>query len=278
MERLDDIKEKGDFKPFELEGEKETMFYEKEGLLLSCNAYIGAFPVAQALKSGAQVVITGRVVDSAIALGPLIHEYGWGPTQYDLLSAGSLAGHIIECGCHATGGNFTDWKLSLGETGHWSNVGFPIAEVKADGSFVVTKGEGTDGVVSPTTVGEQLLYEIANPGAYLLPDVSCDWRNVTLKQIAKDRVLVQNAKGNAPSEYFKVSVTALDGNRISGSFLVTGFEAKEKAQAVCNAILQKTRRILKEKKMEDFRNTLVEYLGAEHSIVFFVKILIFFFV
>lgn len=265
MDRLDELKEQSAFKPFELEGEKEPMFYEKEGLVMSCNAYIGAFPIAQALQEGAQVVITGRCVDSAIALGPLIHEFGWKSSQYDLLSAGSLAGHVIECGCHATGGNFTDWKASLGGTGHWSNVGFPIAECKADGSFIVTKGQGTDGIVTENTVGEQILYEIANPGAYLLPDVSCDWRNVCLTQVGKDRVQVKGAKGNAPSPFYKVSVTSWDGHRLAGSFLVTGFAAREKAEAVIQSILEKARKIFKARGMDDFRQVLVEYLGTEHS-------------
>jgi hypothetical protein len=115
------------------------------------------------LAAGAQVVVTGRCVDSAIALGPLMYEFGWKDTDYDLLSSGSLAGHLIECGCQATGGNFTDWEESCA-TG-WDNVGFPVAECSADGSFVITKGNNTGGLVTPNTVGEQMLYEIHDPGA-----------------------------------------------------------------------------------------------------------------
>src|SRR4051812_13405305 len=147
--------------------------------VLSANAYLGALPVAAALAGGAQIVITGRCVDSAVTLGALIHEFGWSPQDYDRLAGGSLAGHIIECGCQATGGLFTDWE----QVPDWAHMGYPIIECAVDGSFELTKAPGTGGLIHRAAVIEQLLYEIGNPATYLLPDVSCDFREVRVEQV-----------------------------------------------------------------------------------------------
>ncbi|HLJ87201.1 MAG TPA: acyclic terpene utilization AtuA family protein [Candidatus Angelobacter sp.] len=227
--------------------------------LISANAYLGAVPISAALDAGADVVITGRCVDSAVTLGPLIHEFGWKPTDYDLLASGSLAGHLLECGCQATGGLHTDWEA----VPDWANIGYPIAEVRADGVFTVTKAPGTGGLVTPATVGEQLLYEIGDPSTYILPDVICDFRSVQLVQVGPNDVKVTGAQGRRPTNTYKVSATYVDGFRCSGQLTIIGFDAARKAQRTGEALLERTRSLLKERTWEDFSDTRIEVLGSE---------------
>ncbi|WP_415871403.1 acyclic terpene utilization AtuA family protein [Acinetobacter pittii] len=227
----------------------------------SSNAYLGAVAIRDALDLGADIVITGRVVDSAVVLAPLLHEYQWSLDDYDQLAQGSLAGHVIECGAQCTGGNFTDWRLVQG----FDNIGFPVVEVSEDGSFVVTKPQGTGGLVSTATVAEQIVYEIGNPQAYLLPDVIADFNQVHLEQVGEHRVRVTGAKGQAPTAQYKVSATYPDGYRVLVSFLIAGREAPQKAQIIADAILAKCERVLAMRSVPPFSEKSVEILGIEST-------------
>jgi hypothetical protein len=227
--------------------------------VLSANAYLGALPIARALDAGADIVITGRCVDSAVTLGPLLHEFHWGETDWDRLAAGSLAGHLIECGCQATGGLHTDWEA----VPDWATIGYPIAECRADGSFTITKPPGTGGLVAPAPLAEQLLYEIGDPGAYALPDVICDFREVTMEADGPDRVHVTGARGCAPTDAYKVSATLADGYRAVGTLVIVGIDAARKAERTGAAILERTRAMLREAGLPDYRATRIEAIGAE---------------
>ncbi|KNC54011.1 AtuA protein [Thecamonas trahens ATCC 50062] len=232
---------------------------------MSANVYFGATGLAMALDAGADFVVTGRCVDSALVLAALMSAFAWSPHDYHKLSAGSLAGHILECGAQSTGGNFTDWKASASAGPHncsWANIGFPIAEVWPDGRFVITKPPHTGGLVTVGTVSEQIVYEIADPAAYILPDVVCDWRNVSLTQLGEDVVAVAGARGLPPTPFLKLGLTLLDGYRAEASLLVPGFDAPAKAKAVANAIFLRATSALASRNEQPFLDTRVEILGA----------------
>jgi hypothetical protein len=227
--------------------------------IVSMNAYLGGFPIARALAEGADVVITGRCVDSAVTLGALIHAFSWTPEDFDRLAAGTLCGHIIECGAQCNGGNFTDWRL----VPDYDNMGFPIAEVSSDGSFVLSKPEDTGGLITTATVAEQMLYEIGDPRAYMVPDVVCDFTEARYEQVGKDRVRVSGARGRPPTDTYKVSTTFPDGFKFTSIFMLGGREAAAKGRHSAESIIKKTRRMFKDKGMSDFRDVSIEVIGAE---------------
>ncbi|XP_070710383.1 uncharacterized protein lratb.1 [Pempheris klunzingeri] len=232
--------------------------------LHSMNAYLGALPIRRCLDLGADIVVTGRCVDSAVALGPLMHAFGWKKTDYDLLAAGSLAGHLIECGAQSTGGIFTDWH----KVPDWDNVGFPVVECCGDGSFVLSKPPKTGGLVSFGTVAEQLVYEIGDPRRYLLPDVTCDFSQVVIKEVPGvdgGAVRVTGAKGFAPSHDYKVCATYMEGFRATAVCPVGGPRAAEKGRRTADAIIKRTKRIFKQLGLEDFSSVNVQVLGAEDT-------------
>lgn len=224
----------------------------------SVNTYLGAFPVAKALDAGANIIITGRVVDSAVTLGACIHEFGWGAEDWHLLASGSLCGHILECGPQTTGGNFTDWEMA----GDISEIGYPIAEVRADGSFVTTKPPGTSGLVSVGTVSEQMVYEIGDPQTYLLPDVTCDFSDVHISQIGADRVEVSPAKGRAAPTHYKTCLTYADGFRAGQYLTFYGNRSTAKAKAFGDAAIKRATKTLRQSNLGDFLEVSQEIIGG----------------
>ncbi len=226
--------------------------------IASINAYLGAFPIAQALNDGADIVITGRSVDSAVTLAACIHTYGWKEDDYDKLASASLAGHIIECGTQSTGGNFTDWELS---SKNLHMIGYPIVDVSENGEFICTKSKNTSGLVSFGTVAEQMLYEIGDPQAYILPDVVCDFSNVIISEVEKNTVKVTGAKGYPAPQQYKVCATYSDGFRAGHVCSFVGIDAAKKARTYGEAIFERAKMIMRMMNIPDFDETSIEIIG-----------------
>lgn len=227
-DRLDGLHAQYELEPFE----DDTPYEDVADDVVTAAAYMGAFPVAAALDTGADLVITGRVVDPALALGPLIHEYGWDRSQYDRLAAGILAGHLIECGTQVTGGNSTrEWEAI-----EYDNVGYPIVEVEPDGGMRLTKPDGTGGEVSRATVAQQLVYEIGDPQAYLTPDVAADFTAPDITEVGGDTVAITGCEGSAPPDSYKVSVHFENGYRVAGNMLYSRPDALAKAKRAASVI------------------------------------------
>ena len=221
--------------------------------VLSANVYIGSQPAAEALRQGANIVVTGRSTDPGLVLSPLIAEFGWKADDWNRLAAGTVAGHIIECGAQCTGGNFSRWW----EVEGWDRIGYPIVEVSADGSFVVTKHDNTGGMVTEDTVGEQLVYEMGDPRSYLTPDCVVDFTSIKLAQQAKNRVQVSGIQGRPETDSYKVSISYLEGYKASGQLTVSGPDALAKAKICAEALWGR----LKFAGLT-FEKTITEFVGA----------------
>ena len=223
--------------------------------VLSANAYLGMAPIVEALRGGANVVVTGRVTDTGLTLGPMFHELGWSPEDWDKVAAGTVAGHIIECGAQASGGNLLrGWRGVRG----LENPGFPIVEAKGDGTFIVTKHPGTGGVVSVASVTEQLVYEMGDPHSYITPDGVADFTTIRLRQAGRDRVQVSGIRGGPRTPMLKVSIAYFYGYKAVGTLVYAWPDAYEKARAAD--------RILR-KRLDDlglrFEQILTEFVGVD---------------
>jgi hypothetical protein len=221
--------------------------------VVSANAYLGAQPIAEALRLGASIVITGRVADASLTVGPAVVEHGWKWNDWDRLAGATVAGHLIECGAQVTGGLWCNWQ----DAPDLANVGYPIAEVDADGTCRITKPAGTGGAVNVETVGEQLLYEVGDPAAYLTPDVVADFTSVRLHYRGGDVVDVTNSKGRPATDSYKVSIAYRDGYAAAGTLVIFGPDAPTKARRAGAMILDRLKRAGIE-----LAHTNIEALGA----------------
>jgi hypothetical protein len=220
--------------------------------LLSANVYFGCRPIVEALEKGADIVITGRVTDTGLTLAPMAFEFDWDFDNYDLMSTGTIAGHIIECGGQVSGGNFTDWE----KVEDFVDIGFPIIEAHPDGTFYVTKHENTGGLVSEMTVKEQLLYEIGDPTEYITPDCIADFSTIQIEQDGENRVKVWGIKGKPDTPTYKISASYIDGYKLSSTLVYSWPDAVKKAKAAGEILLKRA-----EKLGIKFRDTNIEFVG-----------------
>jgi len=210
-------------------------FFKVRSRISSANIYLGAEPVVKALEAGCQIIVTGRVTDTGLTLAPMIHEFGWAMDDWDKMAAGIVAGHIIECGAQASGGNISDWA----EIKSFHNIGYPIIEMEPSGEFVVTKHSGTGGIISEKTVKEQLVYEMGDPSNYISPDGVARFDTIRLKSDGKDRVRVYGVKGKPEPDHLKVSMSYEDGWKANGAVLVSGPNTEKKAKIIADVLWNK---------------------------------------
>jgi hypothetical protein len=252
LDRLDDLLARGHELRDMDTGRPLTAIRDR---ILSANAYIGMAPIVEALDRGADVVVTGRVTDTGLTLGPLVHEFKWSPDDWDRIAAGTVAGHIIECGAQCSGGNLLrDWRSVKG----LADPGFPIVEAQADGSFVVTKHANTGGVVSVPSVTEQLVYEMGDPHTYITPDGTADFTSIQLQPAGKNRVRVRGVRGGPRTPMLKVSIAYFYGYKAVGTLVYSWPDAAEKARAAD--------RILRERLAAlglEFEQILTEFVGVD---------------
>lgn len=259
MDRLDDLLEQG----HELKNmETGAPLSEIRGQVQSANAYIGAAPIVKALGMGADVIVTGRSTDTALTYGPLMHEFGWAPDDWDRIAAGVIAGHINECGAQCTGGNcMVDWwKIP-----HMAELGFPIVEVSPDGSFVVTKHDGTGGRVTRASVSEQILYEMGDPTEYITPDVIADFTTIQLDEVGPDRVKVHGVKGRHDTEFLKVSIAYSGGWKATGTLTYSWPDAAAKARGAARILRERLDRL--GHRFDEVRIELVGWDSTHGSLV-----------
>lgn len=265
------------FDPLNGAGQAEEVTPDSQGLL-SLNAYIGAEPITRALQAGANIIVTGRCVDSASILGPLAFEYGWDYANFgdqdvlNALASASLAGHVLECGAQTTGGNFTDWRESASSPhGGWANMGYPIISFYKNGDFDVFKPKLTGGLVTCGTVCEQMLYEVLDPENYILPDIVIDLSQVSLTQVSTNRVRIHGTKGEPPTPWLKCTAIAQRGFRLSVDLMVFGVDAEAKGIALIDAMVGRANNVIKSKHhnkigpiTRDSYKTII--VGAERSV------------
>ncbi len=237
--------------------DSQAPFTDVRDRLVTANAYLGSSGIVAALQSGAEIVITGRIADPSLVVAPCIYEFGWDANDWDRIAGATVAGHLLECGTHVTGGISTDW-LSIPDPAH---IGFPIAEIETDGQSTITKPIGSGGRVTPETVKEQLLYEIGDPEYYLSPDVSLSFQNIRVESVGIDRVRVTGAKGRSRPTQLKVSATYRDGYRAAGMLTIFGPDAVSKGRRCGEIVLHRLR-----EAGFTFRDSVVECLGSGESV------------
>jgi hypothetical protein len=249
LERLDGLLQQGE--RFENMDTRQPLS-EVRDRVLSANVYLGAFPVAEALGQGAQIVLCGRCTDPSLLVGPLVHEFGWSQADHGRLASATVAGHIVECGAQCTGGNYTDWR----SVPDLAMVGYPIVEASEDGTFVVTKHDGTGGLCTLDSVRHQLVYEMGDPHRYLGPDCTADFTSIRMSQEGPARVKVDSVRGGAPTPTYKVSISYLAGWKASGELTISGPDALEKARLCARIVWERLAydgyRYAPEERLEEF--------------------------